>query len=52
MTGKEYEKYQDIFPEIREKKNWKFDGAFSIPHWTYIGPSIEELKREESKYEI
>jgi len=52
MTGAEYEKYKDIFPEIKDKKNWVFDGYLGIPHWTYIGPSIEELKKNSNQYDI
>lgn len=56
MISLEYKKYSEIFPEIKDKKNWKFDGAMGIPSHKYVGPSIEELKKkynvDENTYEI
>lgn len=46
MTGAEYEKYKDIFPELTDRDNWIFDGDVGIPHHSYIGPSIAELKKQ------
>ena len=52
LNSGEYEKYKDIFPELRDKKNWIFTGDVCMPRYSYIGPSIEELKKQKHDYDI